>query len=206
MSQEKTYDFVATLKPGTNIRVYDWISHILLFLALIASLYYTTILQFVQYPANVFGDLLPGTDDDIQRNIIIGALLTVLIFGSWVLATFKKTVFRYGLFLAAFAWFWLYSQYIIAILYLVAGLLEKQAKLPVEIGFDQAGVTINGIPRKNYTWDQLNKVLMKDGIITLDFKNNKLIQRELDDDVTAEMENEFNQFCNGHLQTARPLQ
>lgn len=206
MSREKTYDYIVTLKPGTNTRVYDWISHILLFLALIATLYYTIILQYVKYPASLFNDMLPGTDDGIQKNIVIGAILTVLIFGSWVVATFRKAAFRYGLFVAAFAWFWLYSQYILAILYLIAGLLENQAKQPVEIGFDRSGVTINGIPRKNYTWDQLNQVLMKDGIITLDFKNNKLIQRELDEDVDAETESEFNRFCSGHLQSGAALQ
>jgi len=43
-------------------------------------------------------------------------------------------------------------------------------------------------------------VILKDGILTLDFKDNKLIQKEvLDDDEPEAEEDEFNEYCQSKL-------
>ncbi len=42
------------------------------------------------------------------------------------------------------------------------------------------------------------KCQLKDGIITIDLYNNKIIQKELDDD-SEELEKEFNEFCRAHM-------
>ena len=105
--------------------------------------------------------------------------------------------FKWSLFAAAFLWL-LYPLHIpvIGIFYIIAALLERQLKFPQEIGFSKDAVTFNTFPFKNYTWQQFKNVMLKDNILTLDFKNNKIFQKETESDVSAETEKEFNEFCS----------
>jgi hypothetical protein len=55
------------------------------------------------------------------------------------------------------------------------------------------------VPKKIVQWNELNNAILKDGIITIDFKNNKLFQYPIlnsDWDVNEET---FNQFCKLRL-------
>ena len=55
--------------------------------------------------------------------------------------------------------------------------------------------------RKNIRWTEINNVVLKDGILSIDFKNNKLIQQYIDDQSTNIDEKEFNDFCKSRLTT-----
>ncbi len=52
-------------------------------------------------------------------------------------------------------------------------------------------------------WDEDNNALIKDGLITIDQKNNNLFQKEIEGYVTAELEKEFNDFCNRCINAVR---
>lgn len=41
--------------------------------------------------------------------------------------------------------------------------------------------------------------ILKDGVLTIDSKNNKLFQKEIQEYVSPETEKEFNHFCLTHL-------
>ena len=41
--------------------------------------------------------------------------------------------------------------------------------------------------------------MLKDNILTLDFADNKIIQKETESDVSPETEREFNEFCSLQL-------
>ena len=87
----------------------------------------------------------------------------------------------------------------ISIALIILSLLEKQAKLPLEIGFSNDNVVFNTIIRRKFDWNQFNNVLLKDGMLTLDFKNNNLFQKlTIDEDGDAD-EEEFNDYCRKHL-------
>ena len=60
-------------------------------------------------------------------------------------------------------------------------------------------ITFNTFPFKNYAWQQLRNVMLKDNLLTLDFTNNKILQKETETDVSLETEREFNEFCKAHL-------
>jgi|GEM_PF-1266297 len=49
---------------------------------------------------------------------------------------------------------------------------------------------------KAYEWALFNQVIVKDGLLTLDFRNNKVLQVELDEMVD---ENKFNEFCSREI-------
>jgi hypothetical protein len=92
-----------------------------------------------------------------------------------------------------------YLQWLIIPFFIMA-LMEAQAKYPLEIGFYSDGVVLNSLFNKKFPWSTLQSVILKDGILTLDFINNKLIQKEvLDDDDPDAREDEFNDYCRSKL-------
>ncbi len=63
------------------------------------------------------------------------------------------------------------------------------------------GIRYPSFPTKKIEWSSLNNLLLKDQILTIDFKNNKLIQTYIDaeqKDVSVN-EKEFNDFCRQQL-------
>jgi hypothetical protein len=48
-------------------------------------------------------------------------------------------------------------------------------------------------------WGEINNALIKDGLITIDQKNNKLFQKEIDSGVSLHVEKEFNDFCRQQI-------
>jgi hypothetical protein len=89
----------------------------------------------------------------------------------------------------------------------VLSFLEYQTKRPLEIGFDRDQVVINTLFRQRYDWSFFNNVLLKDGLLTLDFKSNRLLQKEVADDEDEDdvEEEEFNAYCRDRLAMACPL-
>jgi hypothetical protein len=47
-------------------------------------------------------------------------------------------------------------------------------------------------PQKEFSWEVFTNVMMKDNILTLDFKNNRLMQSETESNIN---EMEFNEFA-----------
>ena len=84
---------------------------------------------------------------------------------------------------------------IISGIYLIGALFERQVKFPYEIAFDPAGIVINTFPKKHIPWIALQNALIKDDVITIDFKNNKIIQKDINEPVSESVTNEFNAFC-----------
>lgn len=174
------FDYLITLKPS-DYKAADRISQFMYILALLVfGLYY------YHYPKNGAAYLYFGA----------GIIL------SWIFAIIKKNkngkaFFRTGLFIAAAGWILGPQKNILmAILCAFAGLLEKQVKFPQEIGFSENEISFNTFPKKVLKWDEINNALIKDGLITIDQKNNRLFQKEIEGYVTADMEKEFNNFCH----------
>lgn len=112
--------------------------------------------------------------------------------------------FKYLILLAALGWFGMPAFPWIGIIFLALAFLEHQTKRPLEIGFDRDQVVINTLFRQRHGWPMFNNVILRDGLLTLDFKNNRLLQREVvedDDDENAD-EEEFNAYCRDRLKAA----
>jgi len=112
--------------------------------------------------------------------------------------------YRYLLILAAIGWIGTTSMPWIGLFFFVAAFLEYQTKRPLEIGFDYDRVVINTLIRQRHDWSAFNNVVLKDGLLTLDFKNNRLMQKELADDEDDDDadEEEFNTWCRDQLARA----
>lgn len=142
----------------------------------------------------------------LQQNISIAYLLGavfvtgVLIYNIWMSAKGRKVYYSRALLIAALVWMKMpYLQWL-SFLFIILALLEYQAKYSLEIGFTENQVVINSLFKKRYRWDQFNNIVLKDGLITLDFNNNKILQREVVDDEEDEAdEDEFNNYCREQL-------
>lgn len=180
------YDYVVTLKRE-NAHKTDLISLLLLIFSLFAFSF-----AMIRNGLNLFLCLGVAT-------VISGLLVSLRS------ARKKKEMrFRYWLFAAGICWIGMpFLQWMILPFFLMA-LLEAQAKYPLEIGFYSEGVVLNSLFNKKFPWSSLQSVVLKDGLLTLDFNNNKLIQKEvLDDDDPDAPEDEFNDYCRGKLVNLR---
>ncbi|HEX6915764.1 MAG TPA: hypothetical protein VF145_11015 [Chitinophagaceae bacterium] len=201
MQLENRYDYVVTLKSERRTIALDYISHLLMLLVVAVTLYHLIQLFILrQNVAASFGSDVAGPPIDQPKLIVI--LTFIALLGLWVYGARKKR-FRYGFWLAALMWFVVFEQVLPGgILYLIAGLLEQPMRQATEIGFSKDGIRINTFPSKAYHWKELSNVVIKDGILTLDFRNNKILQREIEPPADSETELEFNGFCRQFLQPA----
>ena len=91
----------------------------------------------------------------------------------------------------------------LSFLFIILALLEYQAKFSVEIGFSDNEIKFNTFFKKKYRWSDFTNIVLKDGLLTLDFANNKILQREIEEDDEDEAdENEFNDYCQKQLAKA----
>ncbi len=65
--------------------------------------------------------------------------------------------------------------------------------------FSEVKIVYPSFPSKTFEWEKLNNVILKDGLLTIDLKNNKLIQQFVDESVNSVNEKEFNDFCRQQL-------
>jgi hypothetical protein len=116
----------------------------------------------------------------------------------------RKVYYSRALLIAALVWMKMPYWQWLAFVFIILALLEYQAKYSVEIGFSDDQVVINSLFKRRYSWSQFNNIVLKDGLITLDFSNNRILQREIEDDDDEEDadEEEFNDYCRQRLATA----
>jgi len=127
--------------------------------------------------------------------LLTGLLWNLFLSGKGTTMRFRNWLFACGIFWLGMSYFqWMF------ILFVFFALLEAQAKYPLEIGFYREGIVLNSLFKKKWPWSSFHSVILKDGLLTLDFRNNKLIQKEvLDDDEPDAPEDEFNDYCRSKL-------
>jgi len=180
------YDYVVILKRE-NARRTDLISFLLLIFSLLAFCY-TQIRNGMNGFLSIAAIIL-----------FIGLLMNLYESRKGKEMRFRNWLFAAGIFWLGMPYFqWMFIPFVFF------ALLEAQAKYPLEIGFYGDGIVINSLFKKKFTWNSLQSVILKDGLLTLDFKNNKLIQKEvLDDDEPDAPEDEFNEYCRSKLVNLR---
>lgn len=81
---------------------------------------------------------------------------------------------------------------------LLAGLYQFAQKMPVVI-VDSNHIHYPSFPPRSLLWPALNNILLKDGLLTIDLRNNTLIQQAVDEKITSINEQNFNEFCQQQL-------
>ena len=136
--------------------------------------------------------------------IFIAAVLTWNVFHS--IYRRKKVYYSRALLIAALVWMKMpYFQWL-SFVFIILAILEYQAKYSIEIGFSDNEIKFNTLLKKRYHWSDFTNIILKDGLLTLDFVNNKILQREIedDDDEDDADEREFNEYCQTQLRKVYP--
>ncbi|RXK85807.1 hypothetical protein [Filimonas effusa] len=177
------YDFLITLRKN-KVNLFGYITQLMLFLSIAA------------FAMHLF-------DPIDQPTRIVFAVIIFLTFSFWILARLRfigkkydYTSYRLALYVCFFGWLAApMPLMIIAFFFLAMALLEKPANLPPEIGFSEYGVSFNTFPKRTVKWDEITNVVLKDDLLTIDYKNNKLFQREIAPGTDKTTVKEFNDFC-----------
>jgi hypothetical protein len=177
------YQYVVTLKNQSN-RYID-------ILGLILSLF-----SVVSFTLELIGSR------NVSVAYLVGAVvvLGIVIYNLTRQAKKQKVYYSRALLLAALVWMKMpYLQWLV-FLFIILALLEYQAKYAIEIGFSDNEIVINSLLKKRYTWKQFSNIVLRDGLLTLDFANNRILQREVEDDEDDDAdEDEFNEYCRKQL-------
>lgn len=86
---------------------------------------------------------------------------------------------------------WIAIMIVLAIFYFIA-----KKKFIVTVQEDL--IRYPSFPEKNISWNDITGIVLKDGLLTIDFKNNKLIQQYVDESDLVN-EGKFNEFCKNIL-------
>ncbi len=183
MAAQKVYDFILVFKSKGHAMV-NWISRIMLLLAVAVFIFAS----------------LPFTKVSVSPLAITAIVITWWLLTEVRLRKGKPVFFRIALLVAGVGWYIQPGGFYLAMIYVAAALIEKQVKFPQEVAFDEEEIVLNTFPRKRYGWTAVNNIVLKDGILTIDFTTNKFIQKELESFPSVKDEQEFNTFCRQRLQ------
>ena len=157
---------------------------------------------------NVFGFLLTAgsavmfTREMIFSNRVILPYLAGVIFIAGLLIwnayvyfrTDKEIYYSKALLIAGLVWTKMpYFEWLVIVFAFLA-LLEYQAKKTPEIGFAEDHIMFNRLFKKRISWNEIDNVVLRDGWLTIDFKNNRLLQKEIDTGESEASDEEFNEW------------
>jgi hypothetical protein len=173
------FQYVLIIKKEKPLNI-DLISILLCVISFLFFLYYS----FVQQSLNIV--------------LLSAGLLVPVVLGYTIWLKRKsnpKANFKHPLLTTAFVWLFVPGLRWFFIFFILFVLFDHQARQPLEIGVSDEKIVINTFFRKRYLWTSFNNVVLKDNLFTLDFKNNKILQKEIEPDATGVNEKEFNLFC-----------
>lgn len=183
---EKVYEYIVVLEHKNK----KWIDAISIFMLVIA------LVTFL-YASYSFFTQKDSTSLFMFSTIVSGVILN-LIIASRRVKTGLVAYYRFALLLAAIGWYKL-NFLLIAVSYLLAAVIEKPLKQNPEVAVSDDEIVVNVSPAKRYTWHDVEHIILKDGLLTIGFKNNRFLQHKLDEDVDHKTETEFNTYCNFQL-------
>lgn len=144
------------------------------------------------------------TDENVRLGVYI--LLGFYTLISIVYYFFRKEVKAFDTFsmimALLYANFWLkhvgvVALFIFALVYLFVYVVQGKKTIAA---FSTQGVHVTRIFKTViYPWAKTDNVILKDNLLTIDFKSNKLMQAEVVENVAMEEEINFNRFCADQL-------
>ena len=170
--------------PNEKTRLYSLISQLMLLINLLAFLFviFKTDIPFIKWIACI------GSIANIAAVIIykmkgkpaIVALVVAFIISGICWALYKIYLPAFLLcFFAVFAVF-THQKFIIR--------------------FTDEGIFYPSFPSKIFLWNSVEQAMLKDGILTIDLKDNRLLQFSIDKKMCLEVdENVFNAFCKKQI-------
>ena len=181
----KKYEIVLQNKKA---KIYSTISWLIIALNLIVFLYLgiAELAEQVKYPLLgasslalifIFYFIVRRRKENENRQFIISFIIIVL---TWIMMGF----------------------YLPAAINLLLFFFQDITRRKLEILVAVEKITYPSFPKRTILWNELSNLILKDGLLTIDFKNNKIIQQLIEKTEQPVNEKEFNDFCNKQLQSA----
>jgi predicted membrane protein len=134
-------------------------------------------------------------DNDL-RKIAMLAVGVIILFAAFSFYKTKKA--NQSFFLSEWVFFlkmllWIqFDNYWMASVCMILFLLCTLATHKLTYEFSSESIKKKNFPRDKYSWDKISNLILKDNVLTMDFKNNKIIQAEIENENINETE--FNDF------------
>ncbi|MEO7315250.1 MAG: SoxR reducing system RseC family protein [Ginsengibacter sp.] len=103
----------------------------------------------------------------------------------------------YLFFILGVGWLGL-QNYLLTGLCLVLGIVYQMAMQKIIFLFKKEGILKTNFPNREIEWNTLENVVLKDTILTIDFKNNRIIQGEISSSKEIDEES-FNRFVHSQI-------
>ena len=140
-----------------------------------------------------------GDDSHPGRKI---ALIIMLAVAMMLKVSFEKTRYRFG----SYIFFYLLivgftgnAHYLLAGIAFFFHMLHLIATREKIVSLTKENIRYPSFPARNISWNSLHNCMLKDGLLTIDHKNDKIIQQVIDEEKTKINETEFNEFCRIQL-------
>jgi hypothetical protein len=165
-----------------------------------------------------------GLEAGASKRIILFTAAVILLGYAvyhWKYKPKKEKSYLIIYLLIAGIWFTETTYWYFAFVYLALPLLQYSMEKDFAIVVSDQDIIFAGLTRTNFAWDRFDNIILKDGLLTLDFTNNRIIQAEPDLfnsaglDIVADkdedawkkgedysrLEKEFNEFCIENLKS-----
>ena len=168
-----------------------------------ARTYWFVTMVILLVNAIVFSEVLVNATGEKIKNISAGGamLSSVSLLFFLIYYYIKKLTFsRIGVSFILLAIFWiLLGKYLLAafILFFAVIGFYTSGKFKVIISADK--ILYPSFPVKTFLWNEVSNVMLKDSVLTIDLKNNKLIQAVIKEGSDETDEDEFNEFCRQQM-------
>ena len=100
-------------------------------------------------------------------------------------------------FIPAMCWFGFHNYLLMGIL-IILGILYRISIQKIQFLFTRSSVIKTNFPKKTFEWKSFSNVVLRDNILTMDFKNNHLIQSEIEDPEKIN-QHDFNEFIQSKI-------
>jgi hypothetical protein len=157
----------------------------------------TFIISLINLVAFIYVAIRSGWDIGMILTIgLLSGLSGVMLFviqHYWGMA--KKIQPAIFLLLSSVCWL-IAGMYFIGIMLFIFSLLSLLTIKPLVISFTGDGILYPSFPAKLIGWNEVDFVILKDDVLSIELKNNKLMQFTLEKSVANGIDaGEFNSFC-----------
>lgn len=166
-----------------KLLLYNRISWLIIFLHLVVYIYLG------------FFSAIP----DLRWNALVGLVIFLILF---LLMYFFIPIRKKGLdiLFLVMVIVWINMQlYWLAVIPAVFYILNWASTSPKIVTFNDENIVFPSFPVKKLDWNAISNVVLKDGLLTIDLKNNHILQQKILEHMSAVEEIEFNEFCKKNL-------
>jgi hypothetical protein len=147
-----------------------------------------------------FGYLLfTSSGRAIHSMIILGFIMSILAVVFYLIKYFSIyfSSFRIEISFIICAIAWLVAgYYLLAFLLLAFALLGFATNKNLVIHFSEEGIRYPSFPVRLYRWSEVDFVILKDDILSIEMKDNRLLQFTLEQSIASKIDDlVFNAFC-----------